>query len=72
MATSEQDEQEDKQVSPDEQATHDNSEDDNYLPLSEYEASLGDEEFVVPEEPSEQECFKRQLIARARSLEKKQ
>ena len=33
--------------------------------------SLG-EDFIVPEEPLEQECFKRQLIATARSLKKKQ
>ena len=34
--------------------------------------SLGDEEFIVPEEPLEQERFKRRLIATARSLKKKQ
>ena len=34
--------------------------------------SLGDEDFIVPEEPAEQERFKRQLIATARSLKKKQ
>ena len=48
------------------------SEDSNYLPLSEDEVSLGDEDFIVPEEPTEQEHFKRQLIATARSLKKKQ
>ena len=48
------------------------SEDSNYLPLSEDEVSLGDEEFIVPEEPIEQEHFKRRLIATARSLKKKQ
>ena len=42
------------------------------MPLSEYEASLGDEEFIVPEDPVEQERFKRQLIATAKSLKKKQ
>ena len=47
------------------------SEDDNYMPLSEDEVSLGDEEFIVPEDPVEQECFKRRLIATARSLRKK-
>ena len=71
-ATSEQDEQEDGQVSPDEQAIHEDSEDSNYLPLSEDEVSLGNEDFIVPEEPLEQEHFKRQLIATARSLKKKQ
>ena len=34
--------------------------------------SLGNEDFIVPEEPLEQECFKRWLIATARSLKKKQ
>ena len=47
-------------------------EDNNYLPLSEDEASLGDEDFIMPEEPVDQEHFKRQLIATARSLKKKQ
>ena len=39
---------------------------------SEDEVSLGDEDFIVPEEPLEQERFKRRLIATARSLKKKQ
>ena len=60
------------QVSPSEQATHEDSEDNNYLPLFEDEASLGTEDFIVPEEPLEQERFKRRLIATARSLKKKQ
>ena len=34
--------------------------------------SLGDEDFIVPEEPLEKERFKRRLIANARSLKKKQ
>ena len=34
--------------------------------------SLGDEDFIVPEEPLEQERFKRRLIATASSLKKKQ
>ena len=29
------------------------------MPLSEDEVSLGDEEFIVPEDPVEQERFKR-------------
>ena len=33
--------------------------------------SLGDEEFIVPEDPVEQERFKRWLIATAKSLNKK-
>ena len=48
------------------------SEDSNYLPISEDDVSLGDEQFIVPEEPLEQERFKRQLIATARSLKIKQ
>ena len=72
-ARSKQEEQENGQASPDEQALPSaNSEDDNYLPLSEDEVSLGDEDFIVPEEPLEQERFKRRLIATARSLKKKQ
>ena len=42
------------------------------MPLSEDEVSLGDEEFIVPKDPVEQELFKRQLIATAKSLKKKQ
>ena len=42
------------------------------MPLSEDEVSLGDEEFIVPEDPVEQERFKRQLIATTKSLKKKQ
>ena len=41
------------------------------MPLSENEASLGDEEFIMPEDPIEQERFKRRLIATAKSLKKK-
>ena len=70
-ATSEQDEWEDGQVSPDEQAIEEDSEDGSYHPLSEEEVSLGNEDFIVPEAPLEQERFKRQLIATARSLKKK-
>ena len=43
----------DGQASPKEQATDGESEDDNYMPLSEDEVSLGDEEFIVPEDPVE-------------------
>ena len=42
------------------------------MPLSKDEVSLGDEEFIVPEDPVEQERFKRRLIATAKSLKKKQ
>ena len=69
--TSEQDGREDGKISPDEQATNEDSDDSNYLPLSEDEVSLGDEDFIVPEEPLEQERFKHRLIATSRSLKKK-
>ena len=65
-------EREDGQASPKEQATDGESEDDNYMPLSDDEMSLGDEEFIVLEDPIEQERFKRRLIATAKSLKKKQ
>ena len=51
---------------------NEDSEDDNYMPLSKDEVSLGDEEFIVPEDPVEQERFKRRLIATSKSLKKKQ
>ena len=70
--TSEQEEQENGQVSPDEQAMPNDSEDSSYRPLSEDEESLGNEDFIVPKDPLEQERFKRELIATARSLKKKQ
>ena len=41
------------------------------MPPSKDEISLGDDEFGVPEDPVEQERFKRRLIATARSLKKK-
>ena len=40
------------------------------MPLSEDEVSLGDKEFIVPEDLVEQERFKRRLIATAKSLKK--
>ena len=70
--TSEQEEQENGQASPDEQARPNDSEDGSYRPLSEDEKSLANKDFIMPEEPLEQERFKRQLIATARSLKKKQ
>ena len=42
------------------------------MPLSEDEASLGNDEFIMSEDPVEQERFKRQLLATANSLKKKQ
>ena len=46
-------ETEDEQASPPEQAADGEPEEDNYMPLSEDEASLGDEGFIVPEDPDE-------------------
>ena len=40
------------------------------MPPSEDEASLDDDEFVVSEDPVEQEHFKRRLMAMASSLKK--
>ena len=51
---------------------NDDSKDNNYMPLSEEEVSLGEKEFIVPEDPIEQEHFKHRLIATAKSLKKKQ
>src|SRR3954469_1181725 len=42
------------------------------MPPSQDEASLGDDEFVVPSDPAEQERFQHRLIATANSLKKKQ
>ena len=63
---------EDEQASPPEQAADGEPEEDNYMPLSEDEVSLDDKEFIVPEDPVEQEHFKRRLMATASSLKKKQ
>ena len=49
---------------------HSDAEDSNYQPLSEEEISLGNDEFVIPEEPLEQERLHQRLIATARSLKK--
>ena len=42
------------------------------MPPSGDEASLNNDEFVVPDDPVEQERFKRRLIATENSLKKKQ
>ena len=42
------------------------------MPPSKDEASLGDDEFAVLDDPVEQERFKRRLMATANSLKKKQ
>ena len=64
--------QEDGETSPHERAADREVEDDNYMPPSEDEASLDDDEFVVPEDPVEQKRFQRRLMATTRSLKKKQ
>ena len=46
-------EQDNGQDSLGRQATHEDSEDSNYLPVSEDEVSLDNEDFIVPEEPLE-------------------
>ena len=50
---------EEGQVNPDELTDHEDSEDSNYLPASEEDVSLGNKDFIMPEEPFEQERFKR-------------
>ena len=45
---------------------------DNHTPPDDDEASLGNDEFAVPENPVEQDRFKRKLMATANSLKKKQ
>src|SRR4051812_8609912 len=64
--------QEDGEASPHERAADREVEDDNYMLPSEDEASLDDDEFSVPEDPVEQECFQCRLMATASSLKKKQ
>ena len=64
--------QEDGEASPHKRAADKEVEDDNYMPLSEDEVSPSDEEFIVPEDPVEQEHFKRRLIATSKSLKRKQ
>ena len=64
-------EREDGEASPPERAADGEAEDDNYMPPSEDEVSLDDDEFVVPEDPIEQERFQRRFMATANSLKKK-
>ena len=54
--TSEQDEREEGEYSPG-HADNKDAEDNNYMPESEEVVSLDDEDFIVPEEPLDQECF---------------
>ena len=62
---------EDGEANSHERAAGREVEDDNYMPSSEDEASLDDDEFVVPEDPVEQERLKRRPMATASSLKKK-
>src|SRR3954463_14068377 len=64
--------QENGEASPHERVADREVEDDNCMPPSEDEASLDDNEFVVPSDPVEQERFKRRLLATTNSLKKKQ
>ena len=70
--TSELDDREDGKVNPNDPVGNEGSEDSNYLPISEEDESLGDEDFIFPKEPLEQERFKCRLIATARSPKKRQ
>src|SRR4051812_13585148 len=47
--------QEDEEAIPHERAVDREVEDDNYMPPSEDEASIDDDEFVIPSDPAEQE-----------------
>ena len=42
------------------------------MPESKEDESLGTEDFIIPEDPLEQECFRRRLVATARSMKRKQ
>ena len=64
--------QEDGDAIPHKRAADEEVEEDIYMPPFGDEASLDDDEFVVPEDPVEQEHFKRRLMATANSLKKKQ
>ena len=58
-ATSEQEEQDNGQVNPDKQTMPNDPDDYSYRPSFEDEESIGNEDFIVPEAPLEQERFKR-------------
>ena len=65
--------QEDGETSPHERAADREveDEDDNYMPPSEDEASLDDDEFVVPEDPVEQERFQMQAHGHGKQPQEK-
>jgi hypothetical protein len=46
--------------------------DDNYMPESEEDKSLGTEDYIIPEDSFEQKRFWRRLVATARSMKRKQ
>ena len=62
--------QEDGETSPHERAADREVEDDNYMPPSEDEASLDDDEFVVPEDPSSKSVFNAGLWPRQEASRK--
>ena len=45
--------------------------DDNYMPESEVDESLGIKDYIIPEDPFEQERFWRHLVVMARSIKRK-
>ena len=57
-------EQEDGGASSPERVADGEEEDENHMPPSKDEASLDDDEFVVPEDPVEQKHFQRRLMAK--------
>ena len=63
--------QEDGDASPHERAADKEVEDDSYMPPSGDEASLDDDEFVVPEDPVEQERFKTQAYGHSKQPQEK-
>ena len=62
--------QEDGDANPHKRAADKEVEEDIYMPPSGDEASLDDDEFVMPEDPVEQERFKRRLMATATTSRK--
>ena len=62
--------QEDGETSPHERAADREVEGDNYMPPSEDEASLDDDEFVVPEDPVEKSVFNAGLWPRQEASRK--
>ena len=63
--------QEDGETSPHERAADREVEDDNYMPPSEDEASLDDNEFVVPADPVEKRRFSTQAYGHGKKPQEK-